>query len=334
MKLPQHNRYDYSPITERKDYSWPGGKRLAFCITTNIECFAFGKGRGHDNAKHGEPRPSATIRGATTAIASVYGACSIWWTSSMPLAHNTNSLLYDYAPQIFERLRQRGDEIVGHGRTNSENLQDFRGRKTRRASSGRSRRRSPATKGGRRKAGWERARTKTPGRPICSRRRATNTSWTGRTTTSRSGCARVRADPVGALSGGAQRLAADHPSPAHGARVLRHAGRSVRGDGRAEREASARLQHLDSSIRVRLSVPTASAAPGVAALLLEQVHGSRVEVPACRCLRLLPDPRARHRSRRLARRPDPLRDVGRVGACTRFFTTRTDHASISGWARS
>ena len=38
----------------------------------------------------------------------------------MPLAHNTNSLLYDYAPQIFERLRKRGDEIVGHGRTNAE----------------------------------------------------------------------------------------------------------------------------------------------------------------------------------------------------------------------
>ena len=56
MKLPQHNRYDYSPLPERKDYSWPGGKRLAFCITTNIEVFAFGKGRGHDNAKHGEPQ--------------------------------------------------------------------------------------------------------------------------------------------------------------------------------------------------------------------------------------------------------------------------------------
>src|SRR5207247_2144649 len=40
----------------------------------------------------------------------------------LPLAHNTNSLLYDYAPQIFARIRARGDEIVAHGRTNSENL--------------------------------------------------------------------------------------------------------------------------------------------------------------------------------------------------------------------
>ena len=53
MKLPHHNRYDYSPITERRDYDWPGGKRLAFVVTTNISWHAYGKGRGHDNAKHG-----------------------------------------------------------------------------------------------------------------------------------------------------------------------------------------------------------------------------------------------------------------------------------------
>ena len=28
--IPQHRRYPYSPIVERKDYSWPDGKRLAF----------------------------------------------------------------------------------------------------------------------------------------------------------------------------------------------------------------------------------------------------------------------------------------------------------------
>src|SRR5690242_13241103 len=56
MKLPGHDRYDYAPIIERKDYDWPGGKRLAFVVTTNLAWHAFGKGRGHDNAKHGEPQ--------------------------------------------------------------------------------------------------------------------------------------------------------------------------------------------------------------------------------------------------------------------------------------
>ena len=127
MRLPQHNRYDYVPLPGRKDYSWPGGKRLAFCITTNIEVFAFGKGRGHDNAKHGEPQTQRNY-----AWRDYGNRIGIWRLFDladelqMPLAHNTNSLLYDHAPQIFERLRSRGDEIVAHGRTNSENLQDFR----------------------------------------------------------------------------------------------------------------------------------------------------------------------------------------------------------------
>ena len=51
--LPKHQRYDYVPLTERKDYSWPDGKRLAFVITTNVECFAFGAGLGHYPAKTG-----------------------------------------------------------------------------------------------------------------------------------------------------------------------------------------------------------------------------------------------------------------------------------------
>lgn len=125
--LPHHNRYDYSPITERKDYNWPGGKRLAFCITTNIECFAFLKGRGHDNAKHGEPQTQRNYSWRD------YGnRVGIWRFFDMfdelklPAAHNTNSWLYQEAPQIFDAIRRRGDEIVAHGRTNAENLHDFR----------------------------------------------------------------------------------------------------------------------------------------------------------------------------------------------------------------
>ena len=38
LKLPGHTRYDYSPIVNRPDYSWPHGKRLAFYIALNIEC--------------------------------------------------------------------------------------------------------------------------------------------------------------------------------------------------------------------------------------------------------------------------------------------------------
>ena len=44
--LESHGRYDYSPITERPDYSWPGAGRLAVYIAVNIEAFRFGRGKG------------------------------------------------------------------------------------------------------------------------------------------------------------------------------------------------------------------------------------------------------------------------------------------------
>ena len=168
MKLPQHDRYDYSPIIERKDYSWPGGKRLAFCITTNIECFAFGKGRGHDNAKHGEPQTQRNYSwrdyGNRVGIWRLFDLAD---ELDMPLAHNTNSLLYDHAPQIFERLRKRGDEIVAHGRTNSENLQDFRWEDDEARDPGGDRHLHAQRRPGARKAGWAPAPTRIRGRLIC-----------------------------------------------------------------------------------------------------------------------------------------------------------------------
>ena len=49
--LPRHDRYDHSSISKRPDYSWPERRRLAVCITTNIEVFAFGAGQGVDPAR-------------------------------------------------------------------------------------------------------------------------------------------------------------------------------------------------------------------------------------------------------------------------------------------
>jgi len=46
MKLRHHDRYDYAPLNERLDYSWPGGKRLAVYFALNLEHFSFGEGLG------------------------------------------------------------------------------------------------------------------------------------------------------------------------------------------------------------------------------------------------------------------------------------------------
>jgi allantoinase len=121
--LPEHGRYDFVPLVERRDYRWPGGKRLAFLLTTNIEWFAFGAGLGHDPAKTGEPQTHRNY-----AWRDYGNRIGIWRLFDLldelrlPAGHCTNSLVYDYAPQITDAIRRRGDEVIAHGRSNAENL--------------------------------------------------------------------------------------------------------------------------------------------------------------------------------------------------------------------
>ena len=42
-----------------------------------------------------------------------------------PLAHNLNSIILDHHPEIGERMMQRGDDFVAHGRSNSERQGDM-----------------------------------------------------------------------------------------------------------------------------------------------------------------------------------------------------------------
>ena len=38
----------------------------------------------------------------------------------VPVSVLANSAMYDYAPELMAAFRARGDEVVGHGRTNAE----------------------------------------------------------------------------------------------------------------------------------------------------------------------------------------------------------------------
>src|SRR5918912_357000 len=91
--LPQHNRYDFIPLPERRDYSWPGGKRLAFCVTTNVEWFAFGAGLGHDPAKTGEPQTHRNYawRDYGNRVG-IWRLLELFDELKVPAAHNPNTL--------------------------------------------------------------------------------------------------------------------------------------------------------------------------------------------------------------------------------------------------
>ena len=126
MKLPAHDRYDYDPITKRAGYTWPDGKRLAVYFCNNIEFFAFGAGLGSDSATGSAPQSQRNY-----AWRDYGNRVGIWRMFDLfdelrcPLAHNINSVVLDHHPEIGERISERGDEFVAHGRTNAERQGDL-----------------------------------------------------------------------------------------------------------------------------------------------------------------------------------------------------------------
>src|ERR1043166_2568481 len=124
--LPTHGRYEFSIIDERPLYDWPGGKRLAFYISTNIEYFAFGVGHGWDPSRHNAPQTHRNYAGGDYGNrVGLWRLLDLFDELKLPAAHNINTLLYEFQPGIFKRLRARGDELIAHGRTNSERPRDL-----------------------------------------------------------------------------------------------------------------------------------------------------------------------------------------------------------------
>ncbi len=120
MKLTSHGRYDYSPIAGRPVYDWPNGKRLAVYLGLNLEHFAFGEGLGAELAPSAHPD---VLNYAWRDYGNRVGAwrlLELFEAQRWPASVLINTAMYDYAPELVAAFRKRGDEIVGHGRTNSE----------------------------------------------------------------------------------------------------------------------------------------------------------------------------------------------------------------------
>ena len=121
MEVRTHNRYGYAPLRGRADYTWPTGRRLAVYFALNLEHFSYGEGLGAELAPGG-PQPDI-LNFAWRDYGNRVGA---WYmldafdALQLPLAALVNSAMYDYAPALVAAFRARGDEIVGHGRTNAE----------------------------------------------------------------------------------------------------------------------------------------------------------------------------------------------------------------------
>jgi allantoinase len=126
LKVPGHTRYDHSNINQRLAYDWPGGKRLAFYIALNIEHFAFGAGLGMDPSNRSGPQTSRNYawRDYGNRVGN-WRLFDILDELKLPATILLNSsVCYNY-PDIVEKIKARGDDVCGHGRTNAEVLKPF-----------------------------------------------------------------------------------------------------------------------------------------------------------------------------------------------------------------
>jgi peptidoglycan/xylan/chitin deacetylase (PgdA/CDA1 family) len=128
--LKTHGRYPYTPWRGRPRYTWPGGARLAVYLGVNLEHFAFGEGLGAELAPGGplpaeqaNAKPPDVLNFAWRDYGNRVGAwrlLDLLEELALPASVLLNSAMYAYAPALVAAHRARGDEILGHGRTNSE----------------------------------------------------------------------------------------------------------------------------------------------------------------------------------------------------------------------
>ena len=114
-----HDRYPYSPITERPAYDWPGGKRLAIYLGLNLEWFSFGEGLGAElvPAAHQPDVLNYSWRDYGNRVG-VFRLANLLAELKLPVSLLVNVQMIEHAPQAIKAFP--GAEIVGHGRSNSE----------------------------------------------------------------------------------------------------------------------------------------------------------------------------------------------------------------------
>ena len=120
--FPSHDRFAYSPITERASFEWPGDKRLAVYVAICVEHFTYDTGGLGLSYSPGIPHPN-TYNWAWREYGNRVGGfrlVDLLGERSIAPTALVNSACYDHCPELLEAYEAAGTEFVGHGRTNSE----------------------------------------------------------------------------------------------------------------------------------------------------------------------------------------------------------------------
>src|SRR5688500_13144663 len=121
MMLPAHGRFPYQPLGGGRGLACAAGSRLAVEFALCAEPYAYGGGLGvalspglsHPTSYNSGWREYGNRVGAWRLL-------ELFDHYQLPLSVLLNTACYEHCPQLIAAFRARGDDIVAHGRTNSE----------------------------------------------------------------------------------------------------------------------------------------------------------------------------------------------------------------------
>lgn len=113
--------FPYSPIKLRPRYDWPQGKRLAVYVAVNIEHFPFGVQAGPDLDRPTQPwaQRSWLWREYGNRVGA-WRLLDLFDELGLRIGVISNTANYAHCPQLLEAHQRRGDEFIGHGRSQAE----------------------------------------------------------------------------------------------------------------------------------------------------------------------------------------------------------------------
>lgn len=118
--LPSLGRFPYSGLRSRPTFEWPNGKRLAVHIAINLEHFIFGEGGVDLDRPTPAPNHRSYLWRDYGNRVGVWRLLDLFDEFELPIGVITNSSVYEHSLESIVAFRERGDEIIGHGMTNSK----------------------------------------------------------------------------------------------------------------------------------------------------------------------------------------------------------------------
>jgi peptidoglycan/xylan/chitin deacetylase (PgdA/CDA1 family) len=122
--LKSHGRYGETPITQRPDYAWPNGTRLAVYVALGVEAYQFGEGMTENLVPGGAPAHdvlNASWRDYGNRVGA-WRLLELMRDLNLPLTILLNTALYEECPALCGAFRDQGCEIVAHGYSNSDTM--------------------------------------------------------------------------------------------------------------------------------------------------------------------------------------------------------------------